>query len=567
MDKGIPAFAPLKKKGELSRLIITTLIYTCLETILKLIENAVVWVARSILSGSITAFSDDQNIFQSFIDLIPFSASLHLGPIIKGMSYGLVVLLMIISVLRSMSSPFTGNDAENPAQSLIRAAVSMVLITAIFGTEYAGGASSIRFGGLLDVIGRWFGTILSRIGTAPDPNAFRFSFHANPAEYIGVILLEFSLLTMIVSSALQYVERIICLALYIVLGPIATAMYTSKSTENIFRDWMTGVLSQFMAIFVSLVMWNAFIESAGSGSDTLMHYAIMLAILGVMRNSEKILDAFGFKTMRLGDSARAAAAGAALFMTSVSNIANLPGMHGGRRPAGNGTDATASKTAGALSADGSFRSSAGMKASQAWTAANSWRPITAIRNAGAQNRAVSAVRYAMQNQTPVSAASLNSALGYSGSDRVHALGNGPQSMLQPATVRSPDGNTVSGFVGDAAIRRNGRIETSRNAFFALNDDSSIEKLAPGSIVEIPARNPAEPSSVVSYVPDGHGGNLYIAENSISSQNASVYATSLSDPNLKYSDIRISGNTSSGELSSEESSSEVVSEKAFEPRNI
>ena len=157
MDKGIPAFAPLKKKGELSRLIITTLIYTCLETILKLIENAVVWVARSILSGSITAFSDDQNIFQSFIDLIPFSASLHLGPIIKGMSYGLVVLLMIISVLRSMSSPFTGNDAENPAQSLIRAAVSMVLITAIFGTEYAGGASSIRFGGLLDVIGRWFG--------------------------------------------------------------------------------------------------------------------------------------------------------------------------------------------------------------------------------------------------------------------------------------------------------------------------------------------------------------------------------------------------------------------------
>ena len=541
-------------------MIIATLIYTCLETILKLIESAVVWVAKSILDGSITTFNDNQNIFQSFINLIPFSGSLHLGPIIKGISYGLVVLLMIISVHKSISAPITGNDTENPAQSVVRAAVSIILIMAIFGTKYASGAASVQFDGLLDVIGRWFGTILSKIGKMPDSSTFKFAFHANPAEYIGVILLEFSLLTMIVSAALQYVERIICFAIYIILGPVATAMYTSKNTESIFKDWMMGVISQFMAIFISLIMWVAFIESAASDSDTLLHYAIMLAILGVMKNSEKILDAMGFKTMRLGDSARAAVAGAALFMTSVTSVASLQRIHaGGGRPAGNGME-MAPGTTGAFAADGSLRSSASMKASQAWQVANSWKPVTAIRNANAQNRAMSSVQSAMQNQTAISAATLNSALGYNSSSRVHALGNGPQSMLQPAMVRTSDGRAVSGFVGDAAINRNGQVETSRNAFFALDDGS---RLSPGSTVDIPAWNLTEPSANLPYAPEGFSGSLYITENSF----GSVYATSLSDPNMKYSDIKASGQESISDTFTEDASSDVVSEKVYEPRNI
>ena len=519
-----------------------------------------VWVAKSILDGSITTFNDNQNIFQSFINLIPFSGSLHLGPIIKGISYGLVVLLMIISVLKSISAPFTGNDTENPAQSVVRAAVSIILIMAIFGTKYASGAASVQFDGLLDVIGRWFGTILSKIGTIPGSSTFRFSFHANPAEYIGVILLEFSLLTMIVSAALQYVERIICFAIYIILGPVATAMYTSKNTESIFKDWMMGVISQFMAIFISLIMWVAFIESAASDSDTLLHYAIMLAILGVMKNSEKILDAMGFKTMRLGDSARAAVAGAALFMTSVTSVASLQRIHaGGGRPAGNGME-MAPGTTGAFAADGSLRSSASMKASQAWQVANSWKPVTAIRNANAQNRAMSSVQSTMQNQTAISAATLNSALGYNSSSRVHALGNGPQSMLQPAMVRTSDGRAVSGFVGDAAINRNGQVETSRNAFFALDDGS---RLSPGSTVDIPVWNLTEPSANLPYAPEGFSGSLYITENSF----GSVYSTSLSDPNMKYSDIKASGQESISDPFTEDASSDVVSEKVYEPRNI
>ena len=555
-------------------MIITTLIYTSLETFLKLIENAVVWVAKSILDGSITTFQDNQNIFQTFINLIPFSGSIHLGPIIKGISYGLVVLLMIISILKSMSSPFTGNDAENPAQSVVRAAVAIVLITAIFGTSFSGGNGSVQFSGLLDLIGRWFGTILSKIGRMPDTGSFRFSFHANPAEYIGVILLEFSLLATIVTAALQYVERIICFALYIVLGPVATAMYTSRNTESIFKDWLTGIISQFMSLFVSLIMWAAFIESAKSNSDTLLHYAIMLAILGVMRNSEKILDLMGFKTMRLGDSARAAVAGAALFMTSVSTATNLRRMHGtGSKPAGNSMD-VAPGTTGAFAADGSLRSAASMKASQSWQVANSWKPITAIRNANAQNRAMSSMQSAMQNQTAISAATLNTALGYNSSSRVHALGNGSQAMMQPAMVTSADGKTVSGFVGDAAINRNGQVETSRNAFFAIHDGSSVEGLAPGSTVDVPVWNVSETSAAVPYAPEGYSGNLYITENSIGTQLGSVYATSFNDPNLKFADIKSYENQVQEESitggpagKTEEPTVKIVSEKVHEPRNV
>ena len=97
------------------------------------------------------------------------------------------------------------------------------------------------------------------------------------------------MLTSIVGAALQYVERIVSFAIYMIFGPIAVAMYASKDTSSVCKTWLMGVFSEFLSIIVSLIMWISFIESAKSGDESLLHYAIMIAILGVMRNSEKII--------------------------------------------------------------------------------------------------------------------------------------------------------------------------------------------------------------------------------------------------------------------------------------
>ena len=79
-------------------MIIGTVIYTLLETFLKLIESGCVWIANRILDDTITVFSADQNVFVTFINLIPFANTINLSAIIKGTAYGIAMMLMSISI-------------------------------------------------------------------------------------------------------------------------------------------------------------------------------------------------------------------------------------------------------------------------------------------------------------------------------------------------------------------------------------------------------------------------------------------------------------------------------------
>lgn len=509
-------------------MIIGTVIYTLLETFLKLIESGCVWIANKILDDAITVFSADENIFVTFINLIPFASTINLSAIIKGTAYGTVMLLMVISIVKSFISPFTGDDSINPAQAAIRAALAIVLIGAIFGSGYWG-KNYVYYGGLFRLVGKWFGTILSKVGAIPSRGLSNlFSFKLNPVEYLAGILLELALLTSIIGAALQYVERIISFAMYIIIGPIAVAMYASRDTENICRDWMMGVLSQFVAIFISLIMWISFIECARDGDNTLLHYAIMIAILGVMRNSEKIINAFGLQTMKLGDSARAAVAGVGVITSTVmmsSRFAALSHKRGGSSATNiaGSTSMYAPGTVSAYNSAGVFGNTASMKMGQAQRIASSAQPITAIRNASAQNKAMSSVKNALESGASIDARTLNTAMGLNSSTSVHAIGNGENSMLQPASVVSAQGTTVQGFVGDAAFNKGGQVEIVKDAFFAANSE-------PGSI---------DRGASIQFNGDYSGSDHYISGGGpvVDNHNNFVYRTSFENPDVSFSDVK------------------------------
>ena len=498
-------------------MIIGTIIYSLLGTLLQLLDAACVWIANKILDDTITVFSANQNIFTTFVDLIPFASTIHLNSIIKGISYGVVFLLMVISILRSVTSPFTGDDAINPAQAGIRAAVAIVLIIAIFGAGFGfSGTNNVYYAGLLDPIGRWFGTILSKVGAVPSRGLENvFKFELNPIEYIAGILLELALLTSIVGAALQYVERIISFAIYMIFGPIAVAMYASKDTASVCRTWLMGVFSEFLSIVVSLIMWISFIQSAKTGDGSLLHYAIMIAILGIMRNSEKIINAFGFQTIRLGDSARSMVAGIGMatsgFMiaNSTYRFATTAGKNfinsNGGKPIGTINPINGRGEFG----NPSFSTSFG-QAMQVMTAPTPATAYNAYKNARSQSQAMTAVKTAMANNQPVNAQTLNTALGLTNSSNIHAVGGGSAGdTMFAATATLTDGETkISGFMGDAEINKGGQVETVRNAFFPL--DQGANTLSQGDIVTF-----------------GDGANRFISDESVLMNNgtgASVYKT-------------------------------------------
>jgi len=354
--------------------VIVLALYALLDTIISLLFSGAMWIARSIMDSSITIFNSNQNVVTTFVNLLPFAGeenAVNVGSIIDGISYGIMVLIILIGVIKSIAAPLVGDDtADNPFNIVFRVIIAIVLKHMIFGfgTNYL----SWSFNGLLGIFGRWFGTILSTVGgfnyeSFTDINAWTL----NPAAYIGALILMATLLGSVLGAAISYIERILSFALSVLVGPVAISLYAYKGTQDVAKQWIMSIFTQFGCILLNLLLWGAFINqidsmeglwiSANDGDSSvgtlLFKLAIAIALLSLIKNCEKIFNTFGLRTMPNGDSARAIAGGvatlgsAALFAmraTPAAKAAVERGMHG-KAPAMGGSMGKSTNTPGGAS--------------------------------------------------------------------------------------------------------------------------------------------------------------------------------------------------------------------------
>ena len=332
--------------------VIVLALYALLDTIISLLFSGAMWIAKSIMDSSITLFTANQNIITTFVNLLPFSGgadgvTVNVGSIIDGISYGIITLVIIIGIIKSIASPLTGDDkADNPLNICVRAVIAIVAKHLIFG--FGTNFLSWSFNGLLGVFGRWFGLILSNVGTFnyekfTDINAWTL----NAAAYIGALILMATLLGGVLGAAISYIERILSFALTILVGPIAISLYAYKETSHIARQWILSIFTQFGAILLNLLLWGAFINQINSleglwiSSDDvgtlIFKLAVAVALLSLIKNCEKIFNSLGLYTLANQDAARSITGGiAALGSGAIMAMRMAPsakaaverGMHG-----------------------------------------------------------------------------------------------------------------------------------------------------------------------------------------------------------------------------------------------
>lgn len=336
--------------------VIVLALYALLDTIISLLFSGAMWISRSIMDSSITIFSSNQNVITTFVNLLPFAGEnaqtvVNVGSIIDGVAYGIMVLIILIGVIKSIAAPLVGDDtADNPINIVFRVIIAIVLKHMIFGfgTEFLGWS----FNGLLGVFGRWFGTILSTVGdfnyeSFTDINAWTL----NPAAYIGALILMATLLGSVLGAAISYIERILSFAVSVLIGPIAISLYAYKDTQDVAKNWIMSIFTQFGCILLNLLLWGAFINQinsleglwaladskTGTVGTLIFKLAIAIALLSLIRNCEKIFNTFGLRTMPNQDSARAIAGGVATLgsaalvamrATPAAKAAVERGMHG-----------------------------------------------------------------------------------------------------------------------------------------------------------------------------------------------------------------------------------------------
>lgn len=315
---------------------VSLVIYALFEVLINLFLQGALWISQQIMNSSVTIFSADENILDSFYNLLPLGLTgsgervIDLAGIVDGISMALLILIVIASAMKSISAPITGEIAENPAQTIIRALTAIIMKVVIFGS------SLFSFDGLLGYIGKVFTIAMAYVGEIMngfqlDSNFFdrlgEISITLNVPAYVGMLLLTSALVGAVLGASITYIERIITFVASLIIGPIAVVLYANKSTSDVTKTWVQSIFAQLGAILLSLVMWGMFLGQLDiifqtdssffdlSGEDMgnkIFQFAIAIAILSLVRNSEKIFNNIGIRTMPNAESARALMGGIAM---------------------------------------------------------------------------------------------------------------------------------------------------------------------------------------------------------------------------------------------------------------
>lgn len=309
-------------------------------------------IASGILNVVNDAFTST-NILQGIVKLIPFNFD-FLGLIVT-FTKGFLLLSLAIGVLKSLFSPITGDKAESPLQVAFNTIVAALLILLFFGTSFLSQHYFVSTGkfsyenyinsGLLSTIGQLFSSFITTVfnlaTTATDKVAnsalkdFTAFLGTGVTDYIGMLILSAGILGSVISGAIAIVERAIQLAMFILMGPLCLAMYSNQLTRKTASTWITGIISQFIAIGISLMMWgismNALYTFLTSGADVanstiIGRGALAIVFFSITGNSEELLNAIGIKTMSPMDSARMVGTGFS-DMLRASNIAGNVGRN------------------------------------------------------------------------------------------------------------------------------------------------------------------------------------------------------------------------------------------------
>lgn len=283
--------------------------------------------------------------FQNFTGLTTYLSSLvnsDIGALpaidlfltIRIIAIFIIALNMIISGIRMMTASTTGRAPESPVAFFVRCAVAIIaivlyptiidLVTEIMNAFLVSPLFDVNTAGL------------ATFSATSQANGI-FSTIENIADngiggvFIGITV-AIVFLKDIAFAAIIYIERYVSFALYLLLGPICIALYPSEAQKNIFGEWLKGILSQMFTILLSIMCITLFCRQVYSmhfldinteiGVNKTVQLVFAMALLELVKNSEQIVNMFGFRTIPSGDTARMFLGGVAGTFTGFSKASS-----------------------------------------------------------------------------------------------------------------------------------------------------------------------------------------------------------------------------------------------------
>lgn len=311
-------------------LLITVAITAIITILLDVLSNFLMSMALGIafgiptalLNSTTTTFVLDDGNGGGLLNILPVVEGFDLLKIFKIIGWALLIGGILISLLKSMSAGVTGELEKSPGQVLLGGILSVVMMIAIFGIG--------NYQGLIYYFGELMNKMSSLVTTGMIGEDGKLLLKANELrkqadasmgfdllavdaiktlgfniENNGIVKLIFciSMASGVVMAAITHIERFLSLIVYLLFGPVCIGFSGLNETKETTKQWFLGIVTQTLAILLSLALWRVFFVSVIQ-PWTILNMAITVTVLMLIKNSEKFLNSIGLRTMPNQDTAQ-----------------------------------------------------------------------------------------------------------------------------------------------------------------------------------------------------------------------------------------------------------------------
>lgn len=306
-----------------------------LQTLLNGCLKGSVEIASLILENVVTVFSAD-DIYAELVKLVPLSG-LHLTTIIFYIAAIVIVLMTLVDITRCMIASVTGQQAENPVTILARIFVTAFLLLIFYGNFTS--ITNTNTGLTSTILKTFMLPLKNSMDTITDlqdkasSGIFEITLSTgNLTNSVGLIIISGGILGGIITGALAILERLITILMYIFVGPICIAFYTSKTTAQAVIEWLKSLMVQLIVLDFSLLVWEMGLKQLQSfftaingvdwwdgskAAEGIAIGAIAIVLFSIAGKSEEIFQSIGIRLPSGLDSARMVGSG---FRTAVGTL-------------------------------------------------------------------------------------------------------------------------------------------------------------------------------------------------------------------------------------------------------
>lgn len=315
--------------------LLSVILYAAMGLIMNMCLDASAKIGSALMKSVYELFFNDTGtVYNAGLKILFPTPGFNLGDFIVKVSFAIMGLCIVVGCVKSMAAPVTGEEAESPISIVGHAVIGTLLMLLFFGNPTVffsrlqvspdGTLNIIQI--VLNAIKQGFDSmgLEDLMTTNWTLTSLSWSF-VNPGDYLLGLVLCGTLIVMVVRAAISSLERILSFCAFVALGPFYFAFYPLKETRNYAKEWIMGLFAQTVAMFLSMMMWVAFVYRFNNmtiGADitsSILDFTICIVILTICEKSEQMLNAVGLRTLPNSDAARQAFLGSGL----ASGVAHL----------------------------------------------------------------------------------------------------------------------------------------------------------------------------------------------------------------------------------------------------